>query len=1307
MKKLLSVLLCAIFLLGMTVVSVSAEETDVAPIDVSFSTRKDNFDANDTIRATLEIRNTNPYPLTNLTVKIEAPEGYEIKKEDKLPCVDVLKAGKKASYTIKMVPQGKKTIGTGTIVILVGGVLLTSAAVATVLILMRRKKLRANAVVSALIVCIMVANIGAMWLPVEAATVTRFILTQEIPLTIDGQPQKAVATVYYDDNPLADNITLDTSRLSYFSVHESFVTTQDFDGFHGTLAHPKQYQTVLLEVLDPQGHVLQEATTNAAKQWHFSEVILCPGNNHVRITAVGDTPLVLEFDLIDLYGNTYHLLEGYEDDTDKDGLPDLVENALGTDPTKADTDGDGISDNDELNLDLDPTKADTNGDGVPDGKEDSDDDGLSNSDEIKKGLSPVFADTDRDGIDDNDELKKHKTNPLETDSDADGAEDGWELDHGYSPTKSDKSFALSVETAPVSELNPVSAAVSLNVSGKKADVSSLAVDSVSVADNPYLSSCIAGYLGTAYDFTLDGTFDSATLTFRYDPSLGKVGKDFQPQICYFNPDTQELEPLPNQTVKDGVVTAKTTHFSTYALVDITKWMTTLQKDYVFLSQNSIVDINDLATADIAIVMDNSASIAWNDPDEKCKEVATYFVNHIRPKYDAVSLTTYTSTSTPLVHLTSDPTVLLEAINRIQVDNGVNATSGTNGAAAIYAAIDSLRGGGGSHRYVLFFSDGDDESLQKEYDAIVQRATRAQVKLLCVGIHTTKTSILSKMASATKGHYYVLDEGVDVEKAFGHAISVFDQLTPSDTDSNQDGISDFITTMIREGKLSLMYGNKSLSGIDFSVNKDGVPSDDWDGDGLKNGEELKLYCNPLLKLLGLKMTSHPCITDSDADGFQDKVEVDNHMNPMLPSVQAKPIDYLLGRDFHYVSIVDKYDADTLPKGWKWLASVQKAFLAIDGAIFAGGRTAQEEIYFEVIAQYILKHGHGDQEATTWRAYIRNIISYLDEVQSECIDNHIELANNMSDSTVLWDLNQDIFKLRIEILENPSADLDLDGRTLDAVSQALTDLQVKIPVKWNGNKTTKEIFEKTKKWVGKTNDITDTIGDVGEVLTYAEAGIDLFNTYKLIAKVEANNELFLTNLEILETLSKSDSHYTAKAANDLIILMSDSFLGEFGINFEQTLREIYQLGLQLIPDLLKCVPVVGTAVAIIDGVVTFTDLLLGIGTEVECTHKILCYDEMIQFYRSNARTVLGTSSNQCYGITEKNMELLLGNVYHLEQLHTLAENEHYDLGNAGLLNFATKKEKEQLKNSTERIEKAADAIRNAEIYHESRGGGGSSF
>lgn len=57
-------------------------------------------------------------------------------------------------------------------------------------------------------------------------------------------------------------------------------------------------------------------------------------------------------------------------DTDKDGLTDEEEAALGTNPTLVDSDDDGLSDADEVKVwNTDPLDSDTDNDGFPDGTE--------------------------------------------------------------------------------------------------------------------------------------------------------------------------------------------------------------------------------------------------------------------------------------------------------------------------------------------------------------------------------------------------------------------------------------------------------------------------------------------------------------------------------------------------------------------------------------------------------------------------------------------------------------------------------------------------------------------------------------------------------------------------------------------------------------------------------------------------------------------------------------------------------------------------------------------------------------------------
>lgn len=107
-------------------------------------------------------------------------------------------------------------------------------------------------------------------------------------------------------------------------------------------------------------------------------------------------------------------------DTDGDGIPDDYElaNELNPgDPSDApqDFDGDGLSNLEEFNLGTDPNQADTDADGLPDGVEQD------------IGTDPLRADTDLDGLIDGDEVNFFGTDPLNADTDGGCLSDGIEV----------------------------------------------------------------------------------------------------------------------------------------------------------------------------------------------------------------------------------------------------------------------------------------------------------------------------------------------------------------------------------------------------------------------------------------------------------------------------------------------------------------------------------------------------------------------------------------------------------------------------------------------------------------------------------------------------------------------------------------------------------------------------------------------------------------------------------------------------------------------------------------------------------------
>lgn len=71
---------------------------------------------------------------------------------------------------------------------------------------------------------------------------------------------------------------------------------------------------------------------------------------------------------------------------------------------------------------------------------DSDKDGLDDVRERELGTDPFNADTDKDGLNDGDEVIIWKTNPLNLDTDSDTYKDGDEIRNGYNPLGAGKLF---------------------------------------------------------------------------------------------------------------------------------------------------------------------------------------------------------------------------------------------------------------------------------------------------------------------------------------------------------------------------------------------------------------------------------------------------------------------------------------------------------------------------------------------------------------------------------------------------------------------------------------------------------------------------------------------------------------------------------------------------------------------------------------------------------------------------------------------------------------------------------------------------
>lgn len=114
-------------------------------------------------------------------------------------------------------------------------------------------------------------------------------------------------------------------------------------------------------------------------------------------------------------------------DSDGDGLNNLCECELGTNPFAEDTDGDGLLDSEETAATLDDQGRCSLSQGETDPRvADTDGDGLTDKEELDLGTDPLNPDSDGDGVLDGAEVASGCMDPLDPDTDGDGLPDGIE-----------------------------------------------------------------------------------------------------------------------------------------------------------------------------------------------------------------------------------------------------------------------------------------------------------------------------------------------------------------------------------------------------------------------------------------------------------------------------------------------------------------------------------------------------------------------------------------------------------------------------------------------------------------------------------------------------------------------------------------------------------------------------------------------------------------------------------------------------------------------------------------------------------------
>lgn len=527
-------------------------------------------------------------------------------------------------------------------------------------------------------------------------------------------------------------------------------------------------------------------------------------------------------------------------DTDNDGAEDYIEDYFKTDKNKTDTDGDGLNDFIELySLVLDPLSTDTDGNGVLDGDEDLDSDGLTNITEIRIHTSILHSDSDEDGLSDADENIRYGTEPNKKDTDEDGVSDPKEIEMGTNPLVCEETFYT---VAKAENEDTVKVSVEANLSGEQVETLS-----VKRFESEFLfPTSMPGYIGGAYDFSVDGEFSVATIKFAFDEAL-LTDENFEPVIYYFDEENQVLEEI-ETTVNGNVASANVTHFSKYILLNGKVYKGT----FVW---REVGNPSEYAGVEAIFVVEKSFGIDSNDPTDHRLTVGCDIVD------------------------------ALPDGSRFNVIRFSDIISGFSGLSDRKESAKGIIGS--EHRYKAWYKDRMYESIQiglglfettddtvlkimivladdstcdtNLHSKVVEAAIEKNVKIYVVGYGSGEFTAIKRLAEKTGGaFYYPEDADQLIEKMEEIEITI-----DTTTDSDGDGIPDYYEENL------LMF-----NGVSLKLDKN---NPDTDGDGLLDGEEIKElnYCYNEERTrvrVTAKLESNPLEIDSDIDEISDAEEI---------------------------------------------------------------------------------------------------------------------------------------------------------------------------------------------------------------------------------------------------------------------------------------------------------------------------------------------------------------------------------------------------------------------------------------------------
>lgn len=821
-------------------------------LDIDISSPKTSYSSGEEVKFDVKVKNNYSY---DIDAKLSASIDGKMKITSNGTQNITLSPGNEKTYSVickadtpvTTVPNADspKTSDTTPVVLYFAG--LTSALC---FVLLLKKSKRSRQIMSLLLVCAIGLEFTSSDFAAMKAYAEQISISKSMKVKYDNTDITLKLNAEYEtNNEVQIELKTDNMSLRSSSDGDYYLINDEVKIVSGIARNIGKVDKMSYSIADGTG-VIKEGKIDKAEEWKISDCGFGLGYNALEIiTTSGNQEKKFKFNIMNSnLANMDNAGIDYKTDTDKDRVPDYIEEKHGMDKSNSDSDGDGLDDYIEMMIpSLSPLSRDSNDNGVSDADEDYDEDGLRNYDEVNVYHTDCsLADTDSDTLSDYDEIFVYKTDPNKKDTDGDGLNDNDELRIGSDPLIPETSFS---ETLDIPADDQHSTAVKVTVD----DLTAAQVTSFSAARSTLYALTdpnIPGFIDSGYNFTVNGTISGADVEVTYDPAI--ESEECKPALYYYNEETEFLELVENQIHENGKVKAHLEHFSQYILINSIKYAEVWE--YLFVQEEDDEQFDGL---DIAFVIDDSGSMTSNDANNIRVDVTKEFIQKLTDN-DRGAVISFTSGSTVLSQFTNDKNVLTAATDNLWSYGGTNLSSGISQALSMF---DGLGSSENKLKYIVMLTDG-----QGSYNtSLTTQSLNSNIVIHTIGLGNSVDSyVLTAMAEGTGGQYYPVDKADDLYYIFETIAEKADY--HKDTDG--DGISDYYEKEMAAGHLVLGNG-VPLTSVSYM-------NEDSDGDGLKDGEEIKIV--KLSSFVYVKMTSNPGITDTDGDTMNDP----DDPYPLVPS-----------------------------------------------------------------------------------------------------------------------------------------------------------------------------------------------------------------------------------------------------------------------------------------------------------------------------------------------------------------------------------------------------------------------------------------